>query len=113
MKWNHFTNEEVQNLEPQLVMMLDQARDIAGIPFIITSGFRDKDKNQAVGGVQDSAHLRGLAVDLKVKNSIERFKIQDALLKIGFNRIGHYTAHIHADIDPSLPQRVIWLDDNI
>jgi uncharacterized protein YcbK (DUF882 family) len=33
----------------------------------ITSGFRDKAYNEKVGGSPDSSHVKGLAVDLRVK----------------------------------------------
>lgn len=44
---------------------LNAIREGYGHPIIITSGYRCKDLNWAVGGVKDSKHQIGLAVDLK------------------------------------------------
>lgn len=103
-----FKDSEIVGLSPHLVERLDNARSIAGIPFIITSGKRNPSDNLAAGGVQDSSHLKGLAVDLVCASGVHRFSMVSALLAAGFFRIGIYDAHIHADIDPSLPQNVIW-----
>lgn len=112
MKWNNFTDKEVQNLDLNLVMMLDQARDRAGIPFIITSGFRTPEHNAEVGGAKNSAHLRGNAVDIKANNDLERYRILEALWFYNANRIGIYNDHIHVDNDPTLTPRVIWVNNN-
>lgn len=107
-KWKYFAEHEVYKLDKKLVDMLDKARDIAGIPFVITSGFRTPEHNKRVGGEPNSAHLRGLAVDLRCRNSLERHTIVNALLKVGFNRIGLGSSFIHCDIDSTLPQNVMW-----
>ena len=104
----HFKQSEIYGLRDRLILMLDQAREIAGVPFIITSGLRTADQNRAVGGVSDSAHLKGLAVDLQCKNSNTRFKIVKSLLEVGFNRIEIAPLHIHTDIDNLKPKEVIF-----
>lgn len=105
-----FKDEEVAGLDKELCAMLDWARGRSGVPFVITCGLRTPTQNDKVGGVQDSAHLRGLGVDLACTDSTARFKIVQALLLAGFKRIGIYTdGHIHADRDPSLPQDVMWM----
>lgn len=95
----HFKPEEVVGLDAELVQMLDWAREKAGIAFVITSGLRDGDPR---------AHGRGHAVDLRCRRSRARLKIVQALLDVGFRRIGIYDKHVHADNDPSLPQSVMW-----
>ncbi len=107
--YKFFKENEIVGLDPRLVARLDTARALANIPFIITSGFRTAQQNTEAGGVQNSAHLRGLAVDLAVSNDFDRFIIQVACVSAGFKRIGVYTRHIHVDIDDSLPQNVLWL----
>jgi len=101
----YFKSSEIVGLHPRLVEKLDMARDIAGIPFHITEGF-------ASGGshVSNTAHARGLAVDLACKDAVSRMKMVTALLAVGFRRIGVYNLHLHADIDLSLPQDVMWWD---
>ena len=114
VKLTYFTEDEVKGLEKNFVEKLEKAREISGVPFIITSGKRMPDQNSTVGGVQDSAHLRGRAVDLRSRDSHTHFKIIEGAIKAGINRIGYYTGfdggptHIHLDDDTSLPQEVMW-----
>lgn len=107
--YNFFSDSEIKGLDKELCAMLDWARGRAGIPFVITCGLRTPDHNDLVGGVQDSAHLRGLGVDLACSDSPTRYKMVQALLLAGFKRIGIYNQHIHADRDETLPQGVIWI----
>jgi zinc D-Ala-D-Ala carboxypeptidase len=109
--YRYFKQYEIVGLKPELVKMLDDARHIAGIPFKINSGFRTKEHNKKVGGVEDSAHLTGLAVDISCTNDSNRYKIVTALLAVGFNRIGWAKTFIHADCDTSKSANVIWLYD--
>lgn len=109
MKFKWFKEEEVKGLQIQFVMFLDMARDEAKIPFVLTSGFRTKEQNDAVGGAENSAHLRGVAVDIRCHTDQNRYKVISALLKVGLNRIGIYDDHIHVDADATLGQSVIWL----
>lgn len=104
----HFSEREVRGLKPELVAKLDQARGFAGVPFIITSGYRSPEDNTAAGGVEDSAHTRGEAVDLACSSSSVRHKMLSSLYLVGFNRIGVYDRHLHADVSSSLPQGVTW-----
>lgn len=100
----------VARLNPELVHLLDKARDLAGVPFVITSGYRDEAYNKKVGGAKDSAHLKGLAVDIRFKNSVELFAIVNGLLKAGFNRIGiSFNGNfVHVDIDNKKQPMLIW-----
>lgn len=110
MKFTYFNEKEVKGLNIQFVMFLDMARDKAKIPFIITDGFRSKQDNDRVGGANNSAHLRGMAVDLRCRDNESRYKIVSSLIEVGLHRIGIYSDHIHVDADASLPQKVIWVD---
>ena len=106
--YRHFSKAEVAGLQPALVARLDWARQVAGVPFHITSGFRTPEENEALGGAPDSAHLRGWAADIRVTSTYRRFAIVGGALKAGFPRIGVYNGHVHLDSDPSLPTRVMW-----
>ena len=110
-RWHYFTDDEVVNLDTELVAKLDLARGEAGFPFIITSGFRTAADNSDCGGVHDSAHLRGHAVDLHCGDSSQRLAMIRALLAVGFVRLGIYDDHIHVDNDQTLPQNVCWMKD--
>jgi len=115
--WKYFKIEEFRcpccgtNLiHTELVDKLDEAREKAGIPFKITSGYRCPKHNAAIGGVENSAHIKGLAADILCTNSDTRFKIIKALLEVGFRRIGIGEHHIHVDIDITKPMDVIFLE---
>lgn len=45
-------------------LILDPLREAWGAPLVVTSGFRCKALNEAVGGVATSAHLEGWAADI-------------------------------------------------
>lgn len=106
----HFTDEEVHGLDSKLVEMLDLARETSGVPFKITSGYRDPAHNAAVGGVPGSAHEKGLAVDIRAPNDEYGKRVAYGLGRAGFVRIGFYSKHIHVDLDTSKPQ-VSWVGD--
>lgn len=114
--WKYFKPTEktgsfgtIADLKFDLVTMLDQARDIAGVPFKITSGYRSPEHNKKVGGVKDSAHLTREAVDIACTSDANRWIIINSLISVGFNRIGVAKTFIHADIAKDKTQKVIWL----
>lgn len=110
MNYKYFKPHEIVGLKPELVQMLDKAREIAGVPFKINSGFRTKDQNKKAGGVSDSAHLSGLSADIACTTDTNRWKIINSLISVGFNRIGvsFNGGFIHADIDKKKTPMVIW-----
>ena len=97
-----------ENMNEFFLEMLDEVRDIAGIPFKVNSGFRTESHNRAIGGKKNSAHTRGYAADIHVADGLSRFKIVNAAIHAGVSRIGIYHTFVHLDTDPSLPQDVIW-----
>jgi len=115
-KWKYFTYDEFKcpccgenKTDPELINMLDEAREIAGIPFIINSGYRCERHNKEVGGKSNSAHLRGKAADIACVDNVSRYMILKALLEVGFKRIGIGKTFIHCDIDETKIPCVIWL----
>lgn len=89
---------------------LEEARELAGVAFTITSAYRCETHNANVGGKPNSAHLRGLAVDIATPTSERRFHVVKGLLLAGFKRIGINMDKnfVHVDSDTSLPQTVIF-----
>ena len=94
----------------KFVSWLDAAREEAGVPFVVLSGYRCKNHNKSVDGRSDSAHLYGVAADIKANSSHTRYRIVRSLLSVGFQRIGIYPTFIHVDMDMAKPQKVAWLD---
>lgn len=93
----------------QLVYKLDMIRTIINTPIFIKSGYRTKKHNKEIGGEKNSAHLKGLAVDIFCDDSITRFLIVRYALYLRISRIGIYQAHIHLDIDDTKPQKILFL----
>lgn len=87
---------------------LDNAREFAGVPFVINSGYRCPKHNAEIGGVDDSSHVWGVAADIAARTSDQRFHILRGLLLAGFRRIGFGDGFLHADTDEDKPQDVIW-----
>ena len=87
-----------KNMDINFIYKLEHARELAGIPFRITSGYRTAEHNQKVGGVSNSSHLNGLAADISI--------VLNALIKAGFKRIGVAKTFIHCDTDDSKPNSV-------
>jgi len=75
-------DEQVENLRLLCVRLLQPLRDIYKEPFIISSGFRSKETNKAVGGVANSQHTKGQAADISVKDPR---KLLSTLLNIGLD----------------------------
>jgi uncharacterized protein YcbK (DUF882 family) len=71
-------------------------------PVIITSGYRCLAHNQVVGGVKNSYHLSGIAVDLYVPE-LALSELLKATEEIGFSGIGYYPDQnfLHLDIRPA------------
>lgn len=110
--YSEFDSPDVQGsgqlMDKTLLEMLDEVRDKFDKPIHITSGFRTPAHNEAVGGIETSSHLKGLAVDIACKKSTDRFDLINCLLDVGFSRIGVAKTFIHADIDFDKVQGVIW-----
>mgnify|MGYP003656016932 CR=1 FL=1 len=82
----YFKNIE-DNMNEDFLAKLDEAREYANIPFIINSAYRSPEHPE---------------------DSRTRFLILDALLAVGFNRIGIADTFIHVDSDLDKSQSVIW-----
>ena len=96
-------------LVPDFREKLNKAREIAGVPFVLNSAYRCEKHNAEVGGVETSAHRAGLAVDIRISDSRERFCVLKGLLSAGFHRIGIGKTFIHVDDDLTKPSGVVWM----
>lgn len=98
----------LQDMKQTTISKIDTAREIAGIPFVITSAFRPSAWDKAKGRSGTGSHTLGRAIDIRCNASSNRFKIVEALLKAGFHRIGIANTFIHADDSPQHSPFVIW-----
>ena len=70
---NNNPSEDVKkNIELLVEKILDPLREKFGKPIIVTSGYRCKELNKAVGGAAKSQHMSGEAVDIRTVEDSKR-----------------------------------------
>lgn len=70
---NSPTCDAIQCIDDLVTNVLDRLRSEWGRPIIVTSGYRCKELNTAVGGARSSQHLKGQAADI-VSDDFEVFR---------------------------------------
>lgn len=98
-----------EDIDQGLVNSLERLEHVLGHELTFSSGYRCQACNAAAGGVKNSAHMRGLAVDILASSSADRYHLIYCAVTQGFARIGIGRNFVHLDIDLSLPQHVVWL----
>lgn len=85
-------------------------KKLGNYPILVTSGFRNKEVNKAVGGVRNSDHLEGLAVDIIVKNnkSIKDTAKQIIETQLEFDQIIIYRNFIHLGFNKRMRRNIVW-----
>ena len=103
-KWKYFTDEETAGMVDDICFKLDRARELYGDAIVLTCGYRSPAKNAEIGGVADSAHLKGEAADLEApQGGFQREKMVWAFGAAGFRRVESAPLHFHVDIDDTKP----------
>ena len=89
------------------VRRLDELRHRCGFPFNVTSGYRDRRHPAESAKSAPGQHSRGIAVDIRVNNALERRILLDNAVKMCFNGIGIAKTFIHVD-DRDSDEPVAW-----
>ncbi len=97
------------DMHPETLCKLNNARHIAGIPFVLNSAYRSPAHDKSKGRSGTGAHTLGRAVDIRCHTSENRAKVLTALIEAGFERIGIYPTFIHADDSPVHEAPRFWL----
>ena len=102
------------NVDQEFINKLNLAREFADIPFPMSSVCRCVKHNEHEKGKATSSHIStsgraSCAGDIAVTSSRSRFKILEALIEVGFTRIGIARTFIHVDSDKNKPDQVSWL----
>lgn len=85
-------NEDVvNNLIALAWNILEPARRELGVPIIVTSGFRCKALNKTVGGVANSQHQYGEAVDLVCKKREDKLRLFKILSEMDVDQLLYET----------------------
>lgn len=58
----------IEGVNKDILKSVNEATKSLNLPLVITSGYRNIEKNKSVGGVINSKHLTGNAVDIRTKN---------------------------------------------
>lgn len=83
-------------MDVAFLLKLDTCRDLAAVPFKITSSYRSPEKNRRVGGAPGSMHLKGRAVDIECPDGATRAVIMKAALTLGLS-VGIMRDALHLD----------------
>jgi len=117
----HFTKDEFHHPDKmgyEFILCLDQVRETAGVPMVITSDARTHQQDIAIGGAEDSAHddVPCNAVDIGMRPrpddphwNYSRDRIVRAAMQHGFVRMGIYPTSVHLDrTEDRRPAPRIW-----
>lgn len=104
LKLKYFSPEEFKmgkeivfdKMDTIFLRQLDNLRELVGEPLIINSSYRSRLYNKAVGGSENSLHLKGKAVDIRCNNGTLRAKIIKNALNLGLS-CGVYNSWVHVD----------------
>jgi len=99
-----YTGENEMN--PEFLQKLDELRETCGFPFVITSGYRSPDHPIEAEKDSPGTHAQGIAADIAVNSSADRYILINYAFQQGFTGIGVDSGFIHLDIRDTVP--VIW-----
>ena len=102
--YNIPSHEAIANLK-RLCVWLEELRARYNAPIRINSGYRSPQLNRAIGGVSNSNHLTGCAVDIRVENTEQLIRYAAILLDI--------SNETHQDFDELLIEKnrygAVWV----
>lgn len=107
--WPNFSPQELASKrEGELLIdepsmdKLQRLRLALGKPLLITSAYRSKAHNKAVGGAKHSQHRLGKAFDVRMENQ-NPAEFERAARTAGFTGFGHYpkSGFMHIDTGPA------------
>lgn len=114
-KPKYFTDDEFERVACSVTQCnecslarLDRAREIAGVPFVLTSAYRSPESDRLKGRSGRGAHTLGRAFDIACRDSLTRYKIVFGAIAAGFTRIGIGSTFVHMD-DSDISGPSIWL----
>ncbi len=83
-------------LDSKLLFLLQELRDVIGLPIYITSGYRCPTHNTNVGGAERSQHVEGKAADVSIDKDM--VYVAEIAKRIGFTGVGYYDRFLHLDV---------------
>ncbi len=117
-------NTPPPEIVPRLVLtaeMLERIRSTLGVPVIVTSGYRNRQVNEAVGGVTSSDHTQGHAADIQAPSYGTPTQIAHCLAPLvsvlGIGQLalegkkGKQWVHVSTRVPDKASNRVITITD--
>jgi len=99
----YFTESELEckccgkkKIDKLFLAKLNYARESAGFPFIVDSGYRCPKHNAEVGSTSGN-HVSGKAVDIRCFDANKRIRMVAALIAAGMLGIGVNKTFVHCD----------------
>lgn len=92
---------ELRQMDESFLVALDQAREIAGAAFILTSAFRSRSYDLSKGRSGNGYHTLGRAVDVRCDNSRDRWKIVCGCVAVGLSCGLSKDGFVHIDNRPN------------
>jgi uncharacterized protein YcbK (DUF882 family) len=93
-------------MDEEFLERLDTLRELCGFPFKITSGYRSPKHSIEAAKKKPGKHSEGIASDIYIPNSKQRYLIVEGATFLGFNGIGIADNFVHVDTRKTTP--VIW-----
>lgn len=92
---NEITDWEVRdNIIALVENLLEPLREAWEQPLFINSGYRCRELNEKVGGVESSQHRKGEAADVGCSNPLELARLV-LKLNLPFDQMGLYASFVH------------------
>jgi zinc D-Ala-D-Ala carboxypeptidase len=105
------TPEHIENFKKLAENIFEPIRKHFGVPIMISSGYRSKELNKAIGGATSSQHLLGQALDLDMdgtKNGVTNKMVFDYIkANLNFDQLINEFDYswVHVSYNPSGKQR--------
>ncbi len=101
MREQGLSKAQAKQRAKQLASRLERLRTREGNRVIhLNSAFRTKRHNASVGGVPNSAHTRGYAVDIRPPAGVSIAAHHGHVRKVFEGGVGRYATFIHGDFAP-------------
>ena len=95
-------------MQDSFLESLDLLRGVCGFPFVVTSGYRNPFHSVEIVKSKPGTHTQGIAADIAVTNSRDRYTLINNAVRYGFKGIGIAKTFIHLDMrETSNP--VMWV----
>ncbi len=115
MESKYFAHKELEckcgcgkaDMDDMFLERLDMLRYKYNRPIILNSAYRCSNHNENVGGVANSSHTKGLAVDIKCSGS-EKYWLLKHAMGLGFQGIGVASSFLHLDDKTESPRPNVW-----